>query len=53
MEDVATGKSVSLFEVFRRDDLAIFNQFRQIWRLLRQRFHHGIAERIPLTVPIT
>ena len=43
VEDLASGHSVNVFEIFWRDDLVAQNQFRQIWRVLRQSLHHGLA----------
>ena len=52
VKNMAAGKSVSIFEVFRRDDLVAQDLLRQRRRVLRNCLHDCLAERCPLAFPI-
>ncbi len=49
---MASGKSVSILEVLRRDDLMAQDPLRQRRRVLRYRLHDCLSERRPLAFPI-
>ena len=48
VRDVAAGETVVIFEVERRDDAASENFRGQVGRVLRERFHDGVGERVAL-----
>src|SRR5215469_2960868 len=53
VEDVSPGEAVGLFEVFRRDDLAVFDKAGQVRRVFAQGLDYGVAQSVTLALPIS
>ncbi len=49
---MAAGEAVGFFEILGRDDLVAEDRPGQIRRVLRDRLHHGFAERGALALPV-
>src|SRR3954466_15484987 len=53
MKYLTPSQTVDLFEVQRGDDLTMKNLSREIRRVLRDSFDHGVAQRRALLLPVS